>query len=134
MKLCKLCGKEKDLSEFNKKANSYQPYCRPCDNLKARQYYASNKEYHKEVVRKRNKKNKEKLKKEIRFLKSTTPCTDCGMLYPWYVMDFDHVSGQKVDNISTLVAKLSTAKLRKELEKCEIVCSNCHRIRTFSNT
>lgn len=134
MKVCGICKEEKDFSFFNKKGNGYQPYCRPCDNKKSRQRYLANTNSHKQKVLDRNRINREKLKKEIRELKSSTPCMDCGIKYPWYVMDFDHVSGEKVDNISTLVGKLSTAKLKVELEKCELVCSNCHRQRTFSRT
>lgn len=132
MKLCGACGKEKDFSEFNKKKNAYQPYCRLCDNKRSRERYHSNRDGHKQKVLERNKRLKEELKKEIREYKESSPCTDCGVYYPWYVMDFDHIKGEKVGNISAMVGNLSTAKLRAELEKCELVCSNCHRIRTFT--
>ena len=59
------------------------------------------------------------------------PCTDCGVKYPYYVMDFDHV-GEKKYEINALLKKKSFKLLREELERCELVCSNCHRIRTFS--
>lgn len=58
------------------------------------------------------------------------PCADCGHSYPSYVMDFDHVRGEKVDNISTLVSNQKWKLLSEELPKCELVCSNCHRERT----
>lgn len=57
------------------------------------------------------------------------PCKDCGMRYPHYVMDFDHVRGVKVMNVSRLRIS-SMAKLTNEIAKCDVVCSNCHRIRT----
>jgi L-lysine 2,3-aminomutase len=63
--------------------------------------------------------------------KKEEPCADCGVSYPYYVMDFDHVSGEKVMMISQLVLRGATTKLMTELEKCEVVCANCHRIRTF---
>lgn len=132
MKVCRECGEEKNFSYFNKKGSGYQPYCRPCDNKKSRERYKANANSHKQKVLDRNRKNKEKLKKEIRDYKESKSCADCGVLYPWYVMDFDHISGTKVDNISKLVSNLSTAKLRIELKKCELVCSNCHRERTFN--
>lgn len=62
-------------------------------------------------------------------LKSTTPCADCGVSYPPYVMDFDHVTGGKVSNVSAMMSN-SRATLQAEIDKCEIVCSNCHRQRT----
>jgi hypothetical protein len=57
-------------------------------------------------------------------------CADCGLSYPWYVMDFDHVSGTKKFQLSNAFTR-SLRILREELAKCELVCANCHRIRTF---
>jgi len=47
-------------------------------------------------------------------------------------MDFDHVSGEKVMNIAQLSRLSSPASLLSEIKKCELVCANCHRIRTSS--
>jgi hypothetical protein len=46
-------------------------------------------------------------------------------------MDFDHVRGQKVDGISVMMNTRSLAAVQEEMAKCEIVCANCHRIRTW---
>lgn len=62
------------------------------------------------------------------------PCADCGLKYPPYVMDFDHVRGVKSFNISAKGRVCSMEKLMEEVSKCEIVCSNCHRIRTAKRT
>lgn len=64
-------------------------------------------------------------------MKESTPCSDCGKYYPSYVMDFDHVRGIKNNNISKLSNMASRNKLKDELLKCEIVCANCHRERTY---
>jgi lysyl-tRNA synthetase class I len=45
-------------------------------------------------------------------------------------MDFDHVRGKKHKNVMELIPTLSKKKIDEEIAKCEIVCSNCHRIRT----
>ena len=66
----------------------------------------------------------------LRDLKTKTPCIDCGINYPYYVMDFDHVRGVKQANVMELVSTLSKKRIDLEIAKCEIVCSNCHRIRT----
>jgi hypothetical protein len=133
MKVCGNCKLELPLEKFNKKGpDRYQPYCRPCDNERSRAYYAKNREYHKAEIRKRSKKYLAESKAWIRNIKESSPCLDCGIKYPWYVMDFDHVSGAKVGNISEMIAKLSAKqKILDELDKCELVCSNCHRERTF---
>lgn len=75
-------------------------------------------------------KQKAYLAKYIQDMKSSTPCMDCKKQYPYYVMDFDHVRGVKQKNVSELISTLSKKKIDLEIAKCEIVCSNCHRIRT----
>jgi len=61
-------------------------------------------------------------------------CMDCHRVYPWVVMDFDHRPEEdKKFNISRLGQYAATperiAKVEKEIAKCDLVCSNCHRIR-----
>jgi hypothetical protein len=57
------------------------------------------------------------------------PCADCGLTFPSVCMDFDHVRGRKKNTIGVLLC--CTESLRRELAKCEVVCANCHRIRTW---
>ena len=48
-------------------------------------------------------------------------------------MDFDHRDGSaKVANVNRLVQDAAWEKVRREIEKCDLVCSNCHRIRTHA--
>ena len=56
------------------------------------------------------------------------PCTDCHRSFPYYVMDFDHI-GPKTRNLSEAV-RFGKDRLTSELQNCELVCANCHRIRT----
>lgn len=57
------------------------------------------------------------------------PCHDCKNNYPAVAMDFDHVLGIKLYNISDMWNS-SEKELFEEINKCDIVCANCHRIRT----
>ena len=57
------------------------------------------------------------------------PCIDCGQYYPPEAMDFDHVWGEKIATISQL-RSAPWDKALAEIAKCELVCANCHRIRT----
>ena len=66
----------------------------------------------------------------VRSLKEQR-CPDCGIEYPHYVMDFDHVVGSKVTNIGKMMLHKGTNRLIDEIVKCEVVCSNCHRIREW---
>jgi formate-dependent nitrite reductase cytochrome c552 subunit len=60
------------------------------------------------------------------------PCTDCGKCYDPWVMDFDHVRGEKKYELSRF-ARICVAweTLKEEVVKCDIVCANCHRTRTY---
>ena len=58
------------------------------------------------------------------------PCANCDNRYPYYVMDFDHrdpaeksfdLARGKYGRLDAVIA---------EIEKCDVVCANCHRIRT----
>lgn len=57
---------------------------------------------------------------------------DCGKFYPYYVMDLDHREGEvKILSVSKMDT-YSWEKVKAELKKCDLVCANCHRIRTFN--
>lgn len=59
------------------------------------------------------------------------PCTDCGGRFPAVCMDFDHVRDTKRGNVSVLVTGgYSLESILREIAKCELVCANCHRVRT----
>jgi lysyl-tRNA synthetase class I len=63
------------------------------------------------------------------------PCMDCGVRYPPYVMDLDHRDpSQKVGNVSSMLNLNSEKKIRDEIAKCDVVCANCHRIRTHGGS
>lgn len=59
------------------------------------------------------------------------PCSDCGGSFPPVCMDYDHRDPHtKTREISRILSRgASWASLRTELDKCDLVCANCHRIR-----
>lgn len=60
----------------------------------------------------------------------THPCVDCGETNP-IVMEFDHVTSDKQEDISRMVySGRSLASIQAEVAKCEVRCANCHRIAT----
>lgn len=91
-----------------------------------RHYYANREMYiQKAMLRKKA------IRQWLNEYKESLPCTDCKKNYPYYVMDFDHIHS-KASNISALINSCSMTKIKAEIAKCEIVCANCHRERTFS--
>lgn len=70
----------------------------------------------------------------VRALKETTPCMDCGQKFPACCMDFDHRPGTKkwMDIAQASSSRRVTKnRLLTELQKCDIVCACCHRLRTY---
>lgn len=59
-------------------------------------------------------------------------CVDCGYSYPRQAMDFDHRPGvvKRFDLSKSLGTRYALDTVREEIAKCDLVCANCHRIRT----
>jgi hypothetical protein len=80
---------------------------------------------HKEISRA----SRAKRRRLIHDAKSV-PCADCGGVFDPVCMDFDHRPGTaKLFTIGSTRVALDV--LYAEMKKCDVVCSNCHRIRTF---
>lgn len=81
-------------------------------------------------------KNREVHKKRnierMRELKESQPCTDCGNSFPYPAMQYDHLPGTvKLGNVANMAhGNVAWKKVLEEIEKCELVCSNCHAVRT----
>lgn len=135
MKDCSKCQKSKRLSSYYKRksgprAGEYYEKCKECMRKRGVQYYHLNHERQLTLALIRKKKSYYKKRDLINKLKEV-PCTDCHKKYPYYVMDFDHKdSNDKIGDISHMIS-MSEKNLMNEVSKCEIVCANCHRIRTF---
>jgi len=96
----------------------------------AKRYYETNKERLIAESKARNILIRKRNRKYIYEVKIKSHCIDCGETNP-VVLDFDHVRGEKVGDLSNMVNQSYGIKaLSKEIEKCEVRCSNCHRIVT----
>lgn len=120
MKICSVCFLERDEGEFYPR----QSRCKTCHNEYTRQHYIDNKRQYLDKA----KKARDKIRARVREIKSR-PCQDCGKSYPYYVMDFDHRENKEF-NISEVQTRYSWSTIEKEIAKCDIVCANCHRIRS----
>ena len=94
-----------------------------------RGWYAAHAEQRRREIRDRRRRLRDMV-----FRAKQKPCADCKQEYPHYVMDFDHLDGdEKVASPLTLVMLgASEARIMAEMAKCEVVCANCHRVRTWS--
>ena len=118
---CKKCDLESvDKKLFVKRSDrksGYRNICKNCSNKTHVKYSATIRDKKRNIIHQFKDK----------------PCSDCGIKYPHYVMDLDHKNPKdKVRNISDFLRDGTLQELSKELLKCELVCSNCHRERTHS--
>lgn len=105
------------------------PYKDPKKQKRAQaRYFQENKER----LRVLQNSKRSQVRKRIQEVKTGKSCKDCEEEYPYYMLDFDHLPGSsKKFNIGTTSNTTSMAALEEEIAKCEIVCANCHRHRTF---
>lgn len=77
---------------------------------------------------------KQEKKDLLTYIKESTPCADCDQSFPSCCMDFDHLDKDtKTTEVGTLVFyNAPWEEVETEIGKCELVCSNCHRIRTVT--
>ena len=138
MKRCSKCHIEKELSEYyfrhkGKRAGEHYNHCKDCLRARGKLYYQENHERQLRLSVNRNRARRKDQREFVSVLKNL-PCSDCGRKYPPYVMDFDHRDGNhKHGNIGSLVSQayFTKEKLLKEIQKCDLVCANCHRTRTY---
>ena len=113
-KICSTCQIEKPLSEYYKKSDRKNgaSQCKSCFN--------------KYCVER-------SIKKKIdAIIHKGSSCLDCGVSYPqspYVIFDFHHRDPSEKEFSWTKMRLVSSERLQKELDKCDLLCSNCHRIR-----
>lgn len=90
--------------------------------------YRRKHEHYLKAKRRRNQEHRQRNREFLQQVKAQ-PCVDCRQTWPYYVMDFDHVRGKKSFTIGASFSK-PLEELKREVAKCDVVCANCHRIRT----
>ena len=133
-KVCTKCKKRKKVDRFGQRRRksgvAYNSWCYDCQNEAVRQSRKN------PETRKKNSigamRRQRKLAEEVRLLKESVPCTDCKKKHPYWRMQFDHIGSDKVANVSRLMSNCCRKKLFDEIEKCELVCANCHTDRTHA--
>lgn len=127
-KTCTKCLATKSVNDFNFRNSTKRirlSYCRDCGKKLTKSHYARNKQQYLE----KNLRSFHKRREFVRSMKDC-PCADCGVKYPYYVMDFDHREGETKEFGLNSLGRLTLNVLKREISKCDVVCSNCHRERT----
>lgn len=130
---CSKCREDKPEQQFSKKGKrkdgSYklQPYCKDCQKIVIRAYYQANKEKVKKQVADKKSYYLKKIHIKLCEYLSDNPCS-CGES-DVTCLDFHHIDkAEKSDEISQLLRKgFGWKKIKLEIDKCKVFCSNCHR-------
>lgn len=135
MKRCNKCGIEylepldKYFAKRSDNKDGLQNSCRECQSIYHKEHYKERTDYYKDKSRRTNAEyRKRNLQFIVDFLKEH-PCVDCGEKDP-IVLEFDHRERKdKECNISRMHT-CHLDKLIKEMNKCDVRCSNCHKRKT----
>lgn len=107
-KKCANCLEFKNLNNFNKKnENTYQSYCKKCQNERRYNIFKNN--------------------KLILLEEFGNKCSKCGYNKNTAALEFHHIDPLKKDFNLGKARSINISKLRQELEKCILICANCHR-------
>lgn len=112
MKKCSKCQEEKPESEFHvkvKKTGQLQAYCKPCLYSIQKQRW------------------KDRKVKAIEY--KGGKCVDCNQTYPAPVYQFHHLNPEEKEFSWNKGRLMSWDKVKKELDKCVLLCANCHMLR-----
>jgi hypothetical protein len=130
MKHCNKCNTDKEELEFSIKGSGRSTICKECHRRYTRNHYQNNKQYYRDRSLLYQPVVKREVSEYVTRLKSR-PCMDCKQIFHPCVMDFDHLRDKYMDVSEMICRRHSLKNIKLEIEKCDIVCSNCHRIRTY---
>lgn len=137
-KRCTRCRKHKDIEHFSRdraRSDGRYSWCKKCK-------YEHNQSTKPQRTKKQeawNKKHRSQWRAAYRVRRSNrtalinklknVPCSDCRKKFHPFCMDFDHKLGViKCRDVSQIMA---IKDILEEVKKCDVVCSNCHRLRTY---
>jgi hypothetical protein len=129
LRRCGRCQRDLPFPAFGRYGARHQSYCRDCKREYDAAWYRANKAKRQARVRADRAAHVE----WMNSLKEGRPCADCGQAFPPYVMEWDHLPGTEKTLVlaDTRRAAYGRRRILAELAKCELVCANCHRERTF---
>jgi hypothetical protein len=121
---CGTCGEHRELAMFYEAAEKRRAKVRGYDSVKIPCRVC---------VHERNWKRMQPRRDYIDAVKIASGCMDCGLRNPDHpeIYDFDHRPGEtKVRNVALFAMSGTMDALKAEIAKCDVVCANCHRMRT----
>jgi hypothetical protein len=130
---CYRCGELKPAEQFawrRRKKAQRDSFCRPCRAQYKREHYLANRQRYIDQARARKQRARRERTEELVAFFATHPCADCGETDP-LVLEFDHITDDKSFEVARALSDRSWSTILEEIAKCEVVCANCHRRRTY---
>lgn len=135
VKRCYKCGREKAVHEFSlrrRETGERQGFCRSCQAASRRAHYARNRD---KYIARALVQMRQRWESQVRLLHDyllVHPCVDCDEARI-EVLEFDHIDPRtKTREISFMLGRRVWDVIFTEMQKCDVVCANCHRRRTAS--
>lgn len=128
MKNCKGCNTDKRESEFHRhsnRADGLQVYCKLCKSLRSSNSFKSKPELRALQVE-RNRFNRTANRDYVRAFKEKSGCMFCSEDPP-SALDLHHIDPTVKDSAVSQMLYNCKEKIDKEIAKCVVLCSNCHR-------
>ena len=130
---CAACDTHKSSAEFSfadKARRSLNSYCRKCHAAYRHAHYLANKsDYIRQAITQAHGRRMQNRREVMTYLASH-PCVDCGVTNV-IVLEFDHRDPQdKLNSVANMISSKRWARVRAEIEKCDVRCVNCHRRKT----
>lgn len=144
-RICASCNQDKPIAAFHTSGRWIRRKCRACESAAAvarNNSTPARKAAHLATTQKWRDRNRSRLRAQQRakwlagrFLNDmakAAPCSDCGARLPAVCMDWDHRPDEtKLRNVGNMV-RAKPSVIFAEIAKCDLVCANCHRLRTHS--
>lgn len=123
-KKCSKCQRKLDVSFFAiKKGKQLQSVCKACQRLLSKEWYNNNKEHHLNNVKRTN----ASIRDAVRRWKESLSCTLCAEREPC-CLELHHIDDNEKDfNLSYAWMSFGLPKFIDEVNKCIVLCSNCHK-------
>lgn len=124
-KICSTCNKEKLTAAFRKdksQKDGLQPRCKQC----ARHAINANYKKYRTKTLKRNKERQDKTKYIIRKYREDHVCELCGESES-VCLEFHHLDPSTKSFGLSHVTTQSDEAINEEIQKCILICSNCHK-------
>ena len=131
MKKCSKCNQIKENVFFNKdkrKKDGLSPWCKSCKSQH------SKRPDQKARYQKNNRDRRTKMRNYMLSHLSKSVCAKCGES-DIRVLEYNHIRGKKSKGISCIINDSnSIEELQREMDKCEVICANCHRKYTYAQS